>query len=227
MCYIEAMLIPADLVPAWWLWGAWLAYLPLLLRTLRGTDWSWLGEGARIHVFLGSCVALMVIWTLKAGVSPGLSFHFLGATIATLMFGWRLALAGFHLVLLGVTLNLGADWSAFPLNLLVKGGLPILVTMLALHLARRHMPAHVFVYIFVNGFFGAAAGVLAWIGATALLLGIADAYPAIELVDGYVAFAPLMMFGEAWITGMLAAIFVCYRPQWLATFDDATYLRDS
>jgi uncharacterized membrane protein len=221
------MLISAELVPAWWLWAAWAAYLPLLARTLRRVDWAWLAEGARIHVFLGTCVALLVIWTMKAGVSPGLSYHFLGATILTLMFGWELALVGAHVVLIGTALSLGGDWGAFPANLLLKGALPVLVTELALRVARRRMPPHVFIYIFINGFFGAALAVLASVAGVALLLGAAQAYSAAELMNEYVAFAPFMMFGEAWITGMLVAIFVCYRPQWLATFDDGVYLHGS
>ena len=34
----------------------------------------------------------------------------------------------------------------------------------------------------------------------------------------------LSAFGDAWITGMLTAIFVAFRPHWLATYTDRLYL---
>jgi uncharacterized membrane protein len=34
----------------------------------------------------------------------------------------------------------------------------------------------------------------------------------------------LTAFGDAFITGMLVAIFVAFRPEWLATYTDRLYL---
>ena len=60
--------------------------------------------------------------------------------------------------------------------------------------------------------------------AVAAILGYAGAYTSQHILSEYLAFAPLMMFSEAWITGMLIAIFVGYRPGWLSTFEDSRYL---
>jgi uncharacterized membrane protein len=35
----------------------------------------------------------------------------------------------------------------------------------------------------------------------------------------------LMAWGDAFITGMAAAIFVAFKPEWLATWSDQRYLR--
>jgi uncharacterized membrane protein len=35
----------------------------------------------------------------------------------------------------------------------------------------------------------------------------------------------LMAWGDAFLTGMMAAIFVAYKPQWLATWSDQLYLK--
>jgi uncharacterized membrane protein len=35
----------------------------------------------------------------------------------------------------------------------------------------------------------------------------------------------LMAWGDAFLTGMFAAIFVAFAPQWLATWSDARYLQ--
>ena len=34
----------------------------------------------------------------------------------------------------------------------------------------------------------------------------------------------MMAWGEAFMTGMFSAIFVAFRPQWLATWSDNLYL---
>ena len=41
----------------------------------------------------------------------------------------------------------------------------------------------------------------------------------------YLLATPLMMFGEAFLTGGAMALIVVYRPHWCSTFDDARYLR--
>ena len=35
----------------------------------------------------------------------------------------------------------------------------------------------------------------------------------------------LMAWGDAIVTGMLAAVFVAFKPEWLATWSDRLYLR--
>lgn len=212
------------LLPGWLLWLSHLMLAGLLLLAAKRAPWARLREGAQSHVFLGSCVGLLIVWTLKAGVDPGLSFHLLGATLLTLMFDWPLALIGVALVSLGTTLNHGEGWLAYALNVLVEGGVPVLVTTGLLRASQSWLPHHVFVYIFVNGFFGAALAVLASSLVAAALLAASQAYTPAHLQSGYLAFVPLLMFSEAWLTGMLVALLVCYRPDWICTFDDARYL---
>jgi uncharacterized membrane protein len=89
---------------------------------------------------------------------------------------------------------------------------------------RGSLPRHLFVYIFVNGFFGAAFAVLASSLVAAGLLALGHAYSLPHLGSDYLAFVPLLMFGEAGLTGMLVALLVCYRPEWIRTFDDRLYL---
>ena len=146
------MVITVALVPGTWLWIGYVLYASLLVAAVSRAPWSTLKDNERMHVYLGSCVGLMVIWTVKAGISPGLSFHYLGATLFTLMFGWRLALVGFSLVLAGTTLSIGGDWLGFAMTLLCKGALPILVSHVLHRLIQEKLPAHVFIYIFLNAF---------------------------------------------------------------------------
>ncbi len=224
MCYIAAMIITDALVSNVWLWMGFGLYAYLLFAAVRSAAWSSLQKSERLHVYLGSCVALMILWTVKAGIHPGLSFHYLGATLFTLMFGWQLALIGFSLVLAGTTINLGSGWEGFAITLLCKGGLPILLSHGLHRLFQEKLPAHVFIYIFLNAFLTSALAILASSLAVATVLGAAGAYTSQYLLSEYLAFAPLMMFSEAWLTGMLIAGLVGYRPGWLTTFEDSRYL---
>lgn len=218
------MNIPPELLPGFWLWVANALLGGLLAVAVTRAPWGWLA-GRSVHAYLGTIVGLLLIWTLRASVDPGLGFHFLGATLLTLMFGWELALIAVGLVCLGIAVNLGGGWTAVSVNVLVEGVVPILFTLGALKVAQRYLPHHLFIYIFVNGFFASAFAVLLSGVANALLLGAAGAYSLEHLQSEYLAFLPLLMFSEAWLTGMLVALLVVYRPQWIHTFDDETYLR--
>jgi uncharacterized membrane protein len=86
---------------------------------------------------------------------------------------------------------------------------------------RRLLGTHPFMYILGRGFLGSVlslfiAGALRqWAGAE---LSSIDA--GLSLVGRW-----LMAWGDAFVTGMLCAIFVAYRPEWLATWSDHLYLR--
>lgn len=219
------MNLTETVLPAWVLWTSAAILLLLLGRVVLRAPWQRLNEGQFIHVFLGSSVGLLLVWTLKAGVDPGLSFHLLGATLFALMFGWELAVVALTLVTLGTTLNMGHGWAVLPVNVLVEGVVPALATTLVLRASERWLPHNLFVYIFVNGFFGAGLAVLASSLVAAGLLAVTDAYSVRHLQSGYLAFVPLLMFSEAWLTGMIVAILVTYRPEWIQTFDDRVYLQ--
>lgn len=224
MWYTGQMVVTAELIPNTWIWVGSFLYALLLAGAIRGAPWRLLQDNQRMHVYLGACVGLMVIWSIKAGVSPGLTFHYLGATLLTLMFGWQLAIIALSLVLFGTNVSLGGEWQGFALTMLCKGALPVLLSHGLLRLVQRKLPANVFIYIFLNAFLTAALAIFVSTVAIAALFEAAGTYTSQYLLSDYLAFTPLMMFSEAWITGMLIAIFVGYRPSWLATFEDRRYL---
>ena len=85
---------------------------------------------------------------------------------------------------------------------------------------RRWLPGHLFIYIMGRGFF------VTWIaaaGAGALALAV-TATPVGTSLDDLLLARFLTASGEAFLTGMLTAIFVAFRPQWLATYSDRLYL---
>ena len=116
------MNLPDTLLGEGWYWAAWAVWLPLFARSLLRAPWAELKESERLNVWFGMIVLLTVLWSLKAGVKPGLSMHLLGATVFTLRFGPRLAFVGLSLVLLGLTLNCDGGFLASALNALKCAG---------------------------------------------------------------------------------------------------------
>lgn len=218
------MNLPDGLLPHDWLWLGHALYGLLLLAVALRAQWTRLRDAAQLNLFLGSSVALMVLWTIKAGVTPGLNFHFLGATLLTLMFGWPLGLLALSLTLLATTAYGLSGWQAFSLNALLMGALPGVVTWGVFRLVDRFLPKHLFLYIFLCGFFGAALAMAATGLVSAAVLVLGGAYPMDFLLDHYLPFYLLMVFPEAIITGSFVALMVVYRPHWIGTYDEDAYL---
>ncbi|MBS3936291.1 MAG: energy-coupling factor ABC transporter permease [Sulfuritalea sp.] len=211
-----------------WAYGAFFPYVLLLLWAVRSAPWRRLADNDRIHVWMGAIVVLSVLWSLKAGVKPGLNLHLLGATALTLMFGRQLALIGLSLVLAAVTLNAGLKgiegWQAFALNALALVVVPVFVAHFVLRFVERFLPPNIFVYFFVAAFFGGAAAAVASGGASGLLLWSAGIYDLDLLMSDYLAFYLLLGFAEAWLNGAAITLMVVYFPRWVGSFDDRRYL---
>lgn len=220
------MNLPDGLLSPVWLWIGHTLFLALALLVARRQPWHRLADGEHLNVFLGVCVVLMLLWRIKAGVAPGLNFHFLGATLATLVFGWRLAMLAMAIVLAGVTLGGVGGWHAFSVNWLLLGAIPVVVSQVIHRVAARRLPRNFFVYLFVSGFFGAAAAMATTGLCSALLYAASGVYHLEYLSAHYLPFYLLMIFPEAVLTGSALALMVVYRPRWVATFDDDLYIRN-
>ncbi len=216
--------LTADLLGPVWYWAALPVLGILLLHAAWRAQWRWLSDSARLNLFLGTVVALVVLWCIRAGIHPGLGFHLLGATACTLMFGPRLALIAMTLVMLGAAAAGTLQWWSLPLNVLLMGAVPVAVSAAILHAVERWLPANLFVYIFAAAFFGAAAAMIATGLAASLLLGAAGIYPFEYLAAEYAPWFLLMAWAEAFTTGAAITLMVVYRPDWVATFDDTRYL---
>jgi uncharacterized membrane protein len=143
-----------------------------------------------------------------------------GAALLVLCAGWPLAM----LALLPVATITGwmgdLGWVEGLHRAVWLGVVPGTMALGLGALVRRCLPHHLFIYILGRGFFATllAAGLA---GAGAMLV---SPLPT-GLTSGDLLLARgLAASGEAFITGMLVAIFVAFRPQWLATYSDRLYL---
>jgi uncharacterized membrane protein len=218
------MNLSTELFPLSWHVVALALTLVVLAWCWRKAPWGELRQGSRIHVLLGMAVLLMPLWTMKAGIKPGLDLHLLGAMAATLTLGPALAIAALGLALVGLTLNGALPWQAWPVNFLIMVVWPVLVARVIHRQVERRLPNHFFVYLFVGSFLGAAVTVMLQGLMSSLALVFAGAYSLDYLASNYLPYFLLLGFAEAWLTGMAMTLMVIYRPQWVATFDDRRYL---
>jgi uncharacterized membrane protein len=164
-------------------------------------------------------VILPFAWsTLRVPGGPSLQLS--GACLLVLMFGWPLAvwtllpIAAISAWLLGASPAEGIELAAW------HGVVPATFALGIGIAIRRWLPSQVFVYILGRGFIGTALALMAAGALATLVRPLPAATDAASLLLGYW----LVAWGEALLTGMLTAIFVAYRPEWLLTWSDRRYL---
>jgi len=217
--------IPASLMPPAVLLIANVLFLVMLLYAVTKIPFSkLLANKPNQHVYFGAMVMLLLLWGIKAGITPGLGFHHLGATLFTLMFGWPLAILGLSIIMLASVVMQHNEVISLGVNGCLSIVVPVLSSYAVLKLTQAYLTDNFFVYIFVVAFFGAGIAVAVSRVSSILLLSLVGAYPDAKLIQESLLYLPLFMFPEAFITGMLISVFVVYKPDWVMTFDDERYI---
>lgn len=170
---------------------------------------------------LATLVILPWLWALPTLHKMPLQLQWSGACLVTLTLGWPLAVPTLLAVgAVACLLSPGLEAEA-ALKLSVWHGLvPATLALGWGALLRRFLGTKVFVYIFGRGFVGTVLCLFAS-GLLAQMAG--EQLPGVHQELGKIA-RWLMAWGDAVITGMMAAVFVAYKPQWLATWSDDLYL---
>lgn len=217
------MNIVSSSIPSHWTWLLWLASALIGGVIFRRARWSMLADRHNLNIFLGATVAVLALWLIKAGIKPGLNFHLLGATALTLMFRPLFALFSLALVIAAITLWQG-EYGAFAANLLIMGAVPVAVSWAIFRYVDRRLPNHLFIYIFLNAFFGAAVAIASVGLVSTGFAALSGSYSLHYLLQDYLPYYLLMAWSEAFTTGMIVTLLVVYRPEWVATFDDKRYI---
>lgn len=176
------------------------------------------------HLLFGSAASLFFLWLFRTGIYPGLTIHFLWLTACVLLLGFRLSVISASLALLGVTLIGYEPWFLLGVNGLLGIIIPISFSYLIYNLTFHRLPKHLFVYIFVSGFFAGAAT----ISLKMLLLGsyfsLDGFHNWMTIKDNYLILIPLLLFPEGLLNGMSMMMLVIYCPKWVYTYHDKYYL---
>jgi len=142
-----------------------------------------------------------------------------------LLFGWQFALFGLMLVLLAITYYGNSGWETYSLNCILMSVIPLFICHVVFTLTDKKLPNNYFVYVLVNGFFGAALSLLMCLVCTVSFLIFTETYTYKYIAYEYIPFFPLMLFPEALLSGLMMSIFVANCPGWVSTFDDERYLK--
>lgn len=170
---------------------------------------------------LATLVLLPWVWALPTLHQMPLQLQWSGACLVVLMLGWPLAVP--VLVAVGIAAGLLSPAMSWGEALGAVAWLGVVPATLALGLGalvRRWIGTKPFVYVLGRAFLGTVACVFA---ASALSQWHGHALPGVGGELSLVA-RWLMAWGDGFVTGMLAAIFVAFKPQWLATWSDRLYL---
>jgi uncharacterized membrane protein len=183
--------------------------------------WRLLAGGRLLAPLLASLVLLPGLWALPSLHSMPLQLQWSGACLVLLMLGWPLAVPVLCLVALAAMVIAGGTWAGALGMATWLGVLPATLGLGAGALVRRVFGTHPFVYLIGRAFLGS---VLSLFTASVLRQWFGESLPGVGGNLSLVAHW-LTAWGDAVVTGMLAAIFVAYRPQWLATWSDTLSLR--
>jgi uncharacterized membrane protein len=172
------------------------------------------GHPDRLNIWLASLVLMALVWSLRAPIVPGASFHFLLVAMLTLMHGWAIALVGLAIVALGAALIHGdpSYWSVF---MLCDALVPVAVIHLWQKLVARTLPRNYWVFFFVTGYLGSVLAFAASGLAKASFMLIAQAGSGGHPV------------GEATLNGFIRAMAIIFHPEWVVSVDADTYAEKS
>jgi uncharacterized membrane protein len=203
-------------LPPWLVLVTLLAAGDGLVLACMHAHWRRLTRNAPAHAFCGGIVVLGVLWSLQPQLAVPTGTHLLGMAAYTLLVGPALACIGGAIALAiaiaahdGAWVNCGA---AFTITILV----PIGATWLVLWCARRLLPAHFLVHVFVDGWLGGALSLVAsQTLAVTIASGIAHTPSPLQGGD-LVALVACLASGEAMLTGIVVTLFAVAQPQLLA-----------
>jgi uncharacterized membrane protein len=164
---------------------------------------------------------LPLLWSLDSTTAAPLLQPLSGVCVLLLMLGWPLTVLALLPVGAVMWLMTGLDAAGALHRVVWLGLMPATLALGLGALVRHALPRHLFVYILGRGFFATAIALAASGALAAWLFGVPATVPVADVMLARV----LAAFGDAFITGMLAAIFVAFRPQWLATYADHLYLK--
>lgn len=221
LTHIAHLFTPAVMMstPLWSL----LALALSLLTALWVRPWRQLRNPHIWTPVLASLVFLPWFWALPRLHAMPLQLQLTGSVLVTLMLGWPMA----------VWVLLCIDWISSWIAPTAEGvwleqwfelaWLPSSLALLLGAALRRYAPPHPFIFILGRGFLGAALCIFAARGLTVLLDDPPSTVdPGLSLVAQW-----LMAWGDAFLTGLLTAVFVAFKPEWLATWSDQLYLHKS
>ena len=218
-------MIAAELLSTQTLVIGWLLYVPAVLWAVWRAPWvEVFADTRRQHLLFGTVFSLFLLWLVRRDFDTGVSYHFIGLTVVTLLLDWPLAIVGALIAQVGLVLLGRQDVAAMGVNGALLIVLPIAVTECCARMVERAQPRNPFVYIFCSGFFAAALAALLCLLVGFGVLWLDGLFVMPEWLEDFIGYLWLIIFPEAFINGMLVTALVVFCPEWLETFNRTRYL---
>jgi len=218
------MHMPAGIMPDWLLWWCNALTLLALILALWRLDYSKL-VNLEQGMFIGAAYGFLTwIYVMNAGVTPGLTVHFLGVMLVVMMFGPWLALMVLMAAQSTATLFLGFGVvETLGFNITMCAIVPVVVAALIHFYCYYKLPRTFPVYIFQVGIGDLFCMAAVNIAITTCLMSYAG-YMSDKIIDEFTIVLVMMGGMEATISTMLACLLIFFLPQSLTTFSDQEYL---
>ena len=192
-----------------------------LAIALSFKPWRLLANTALISPLLAALVITPWLWALPWLHRMPIQLQLSGACLIGLVLGWPLAVPVLCIVALTTGLIAPVPWQQQIDMALWLGIVPATLSFLLGMALRRWVWKNLFVYILGRAFLGTAiclfvSGALAQWSGQILTVTVE---PDLAMVARW-----LLAWGDAVVTGMMVAVFVAFRPQWLATWSDSLYV---
>jgi uncharacterized membrane protein len=184
------------------------------------------------NLFLSCILLLALAWNLRAHLPTSnidnfidLSFHFFGASLLVALFGFWSAITLLFIVALVGVFGLSGDLVEATRHYVVVSVIPAIIAYGVIKAVHRYLPKHLFILILGNGYL--AAFISTFI--TGLLI-----YALQQMFDitsfgtsdplGWFLGLLILSFMEGSLSGMLLAILLVYRPEWVSTYREDQYM---
>lgn len=199
-------------------------FIVFTLLAVQHLNWKALLTDHSLQHRVGfSVVALIVIWSMRAGVSEGLGLHFFMVTCFHLMFGWQITILVVLFVQLGLVAFGVESIVALGMNGITSGVIPIFVTFFCWKTVERKQWYNPFAFIFGAGFAGAILSVLVSTFFISIVFLATGTYTVADLSYELWAYMPLVALPEGILNGMIIAGLVTFKPEWVLLFDEEKY----
>ena len=199
-------------------------FVIVLLYAVLTAPWYKIIDSESSHVFLGATLFTVLIWLVRSDVVNGINFHLLMTSTLYLMFEWQFALFAIVIVHIGMYFYDAIPLQMIPINVLMLGCVPIFITLTLLQFARRKLAHNFFVYVFVNCFFAAGISMISVALLTVSLYYIFANAEIYRQLQSFLPFTLMISIPEAALNGIIMSGLIAYRPKWIATFHDSTYI---
>lgn len=184
------------------------------------------------NLFLSCIVLLAVAWNIRAHLPNSnidnfidLSFHFFGASLLVALFGFWSAITLLFIVALVGVFGLSGDLVEASRHYIVVSVTPAILAYGVIQAVHRFLPKHLFVLILGNGYLAAfmstfITGVMIYL--LQLLFDI-NSFGSSDPLGWFLGLL-ILSFMEGSLSGMLLAILLVYRPQWVSTYQEDVYM---